>query len=255
MSGFLERVLREKAAEVALKKRDLPLAELGRRARAVPVRDFRAAVSGGGRIIAEIKRRSPSVPAFRQQGDAPELAAAYAAAGAAGISVVVDTQNFGTGLDDLARVRWRVLAKDFFVEEYQLAEARAAGADALLLIVAILSDAALRELLDCAADLGAAALVECHDEGELERALAAGAGIVGINNRNLDTMTVSVETSRRLAARVPEGVVCVAESGIDSRETIEDLTRAGVDAFLIGSALLDADDPGRKLKELRGDSS
>jgi len=257
MSGFLSRVLQAKAAEIAFKKGERPLAELRREADRQPVRDFAAAIAAGGSIIAEIKRKSPSRDAFRQQGSPEELATVYAVAGAAAISVVTDKAHFGTSLSDVSRIRQvvdlPVLAKDFFIDEYQLTEARAAGSDAVLLIVRILSDDDLATLLSCASELGAAALVECHDEIEVKRAVEAGAGIIGINNRNLDSLEVSADACMRLAGVIPEGIIRVAESGIDRREVIEELTRAGMDAFLIGGALLDSADPGLKLKELLGD--
>jgi indole-3-glycerol phosphate synthase len=257
MSGFLPRMLQAKETEVALKKDRRPLDVLREEAAAQPVRDFASAIAGGGRIIAEIKRRSPSRGAFRQQAAPEKLAEVYAAAGAAAISVVTDETHFGTRLADVSRVRRAVnlpvLAKDFFVDPYQLVEARAAGADAVLLIVRILSDGDLSRLLACSRELGAAALVECHDATDLRRAVAAGAGIIGINNRNLDSMEVSIDTCRRLAREIPGDILRVAESGISRRETIRELTQAGMDAFLIGSALLDAPDPGLKLEELLGD--
>jgi len=257
MNGFLDQVVRDKVAQTERSRARTPLNELLLRAASRLPRNFQAAVAGGGRIIAEIKRRSPSVTAFRQQGDVTGLAGIYAASGAAAISIVIDEPNFGTSVADLTRVRESVslpvLAKEFILDEYQVAEARAAGADAVLLIVRILDDARLQGLLAAIGDLGMSALVECHEADEVGRAVAAGARLIGINNRNLDSMSVSVDTCRGLVGLVPEGMVCVAESGIARREVIEELTRVGVDAFLIGGALLDAEDPAAKLKELRGD--
>lgn len=259
MNGFLGKVMREKVAQTERSRARTPLNELLLKASSRPPRDFKAAVAGGGRIIAEIKRRSPSVTAFRQQGDVTGLAGIYATSGAAAISIVIDEPNFGTSVADLERVRESVtlpvLAKDFILDEYQVAEARAAGADALLLIVRILDDARLRGLLGTIRDMGMSALVECHDADEVSRAVAAGADLIGINNRNLDSMSVSVDTCRRLVGLVPESTVCVAESGISRYEIIEELSIVGVDAFLIGGALLNAEDPAAKLKELCGDGS
>lgn len=259
MSRFLDRVLQEKAGELARKRQACPLRELERRAAAMPVRNFRTALSGGRRIIAEIKRRSPSVDAFRQTGAPEQLAAIYEAGGAAAISIVTDERNFGTSLADVARVRKAtalpILVKDFMTDPYQVIEARACGADAVLLITRILPSPLLTALLDVTRDLGISALVECHDEADVARAAGAGADIIGINNRDLATLDVSLETTRRLSAKIPEGAICVCESGINGRGQIEKLIPFGVDAFLVGGALLNAADPRTKLRELCGDEA
>jgi indole-3-glycerol phosphate synthase len=259
--GFIERVLVEKQEEVAEKKRRRPLESLREALEAIPVRDFRAAVAadsdGGKSIIAELKARTPSIDGFAWSGRLGELAAVYREGGAAAISVVTDERNFGTSLETVSRVRDRVktpiLVKDFVFDPYQVFEARAHGADAVLLIVRILDWDRLTGLLDLVRQLGMDALVEAHEEAEVNTALQARASIVGVNNRDLDTLGVSVDVTARLARLVPDDVVLVAESGIRSGQDVDRLARAGANAFLVGEALLDADDPGRKLRELRGE--
>jgi indole-3-glycerol phosphate synthase/phosphoribosylanthranilate isomerase/anthranilate synthase/indole-3-glycerol phosphate synthase/phosphoribosylanthranilate isomerase len=260
--NFLARVVPVKQRAVAERRAHVSLAELERRitTAAPPVRSFATALRDGPgeRIIAEIKRHSPSVARFRQQGPVAELARTYVAAGAAAISVVTDRAHFGTSLDDVARVRAAVdlpvLVKDFVVDPYQVYEARLGGADALLLIARILSAAELAGLRVLVERLGMAALVECHDEQDLQRALTAGATLIGVNNRDLDSFGVSLAASQRLAGLVPAACTCVAESGIHRRADVEDLAAAGAGAFLVGGALLDSTDPGRKLRELRGEA-
>lgn len=234
-----------------------PVAELERAAADNPVRDFAAAISGGGRIIAELKARTPSVKSFRHSQALDTLAETYARCGAAAISIVTDERNFGTSLDDVHRVRRQVelpvIVKDFVVDPYQVVEARAYGADAILLIARILHWDALTGLLDLAHRLGMSALVETHNEEELKTALQARAPIVGVNNRDLDTMGISLDTTRRLARLVPDEVTLVAESGIKTRGDIEDLTAHGAGAFLVGGSLLDAADPCAHLRALLGE--
>jgi indole-3-glycerol phosphate synthase len=254
MNRFLDRVVLEKQAELAARKQSRPQAELEDRARHVQGRDFGQALRGGFRIIAEIKQKSPTVAAFRQGRDPRALAGEYAAGGAAAISIVTDAKNFGTSLADVGPVRETVplpvLVKEFVIDPYQVAEARAAGADALLLIARLLETDRLKNLLDRVHGFGMAALVECHDKEDVARAAAAGANIIGVNNRDLRTLEVSLERTRRLAPLIPDGALCVAESGIGGRAQIEELAALGADAFLIGGTLLNAQDPGRKLREL-----
>lgn len=254
--GFLETVYEQKRAEVAARASHRPVAGLEADAARVDARDFRAAISQPGSIIAELKARTPTVASFRHSHALHDLAGVYAASGASAISIVTDERRFGTSLDDVRRVRdavaLPVLVKDFVIDRYQMVEARAAGADAILLIVRMLDDDTLASLLAAATGLGLAALVETHDEHELERALAAGAAIVGINNRDLDTMSVSLDTTRRLAPRVDGRAVVVAESGIRTRADVEDLAAHGARAFLVGTTLLDAPDPGAVLEALAG---
>jgi indole-3-glycerol phosphate synthase len=218
------------------------------------VRDFHAAVSHRGAVIAELKARTPTIASFAQSASLASLAETYAAGGAAAISIVTDAARFGTSLADVREVRPNVplpvIAKDFVIDPYQVVEARAAGADAVLLIARLLGTAELHSFLGLARELGMSALVEAHDEDDLRAASAAGARIIGINNRDLDTMTVSLDTTRRLARLAPAGVVLVAESGIRTRADIDDLLGHGATAFLVGGSLLEAADPAAKLREL-----
>jgi indole-3-glycerol phosphate synthase len=255
---FLAEILARKAAEVAARRRAQPDRELEARAReAAPARAFAAALSVPGepvRIVAEVKRASPSVGKIAAGLDAVAQARRYAAAGAAAISVLTDGPGFGGSLADLVAVRAAVdvplLRKDFVVDRYQLLEARAAGADAALLIVAALAPERLDALLEDCAALGLAALVEVHDEAELTVALAAGARLVGVNNRNLKTFVVDLAVSERLLPGLPRDVKGVAESGVRTPEDARRLRRAGAANLLVGEALVRAPDPGRLLREL-----
>lgn len=207
------------------------------------------------RIIAECKRRSPSRGILRADYAAPAHARAYAAAGAAAISVLTEPTFFDGALADLAAVRAAVtvplLRKDFIVDEYQLVEAASAGADAALLIVAALDDGTLRRLLARAGGLGLAALVEVHDTSEAARAVDAGAGIIGVNCRNLRTLAVDPAVHEQVIAALPEHVTAVAESGIRSGDDLGRLAAAGYHAFLVGERLIVQPDPGAALAELR----
>jgi indole-3-glycerol phosphate synthase len=252
--GFLDTVVNDKRREVAAKQAARPLAQLRAEVDSSGVRDFHAAISRPGAVIAEIKARTPTVESFAPSHSLSVLAEAYARGGAAAISIVTDAARFGTSLADVRAVRERVplpvIAKDFVIDPYQVVEARAAGADAVLLIVRLLDLDQLRTLLDLAGELGMAALVETHSESEILAALASGAAIIGINNRDLDTMAVSLDTTRRLAHLVPRDVVLISESGIGSRDDIDDLASRGVGAFLVGGSLLASGDPEAKLREL-----
>lgn len=256
--NILDRIVRTKRGEVrALRS---ARAELARAARsAPPPRDFRAALrkpSGEVAIIAEVKRRSPGAGSIREDLDPSGLAADYAGSGASAISVLTDRTYFGGGLDDLRRVRARmrrpVLRKDFLVDPVQLAESRAAGADAVLLIVRILEDPLLAELLSGAREFGMDALVEVHDAAELERALAAGAEVVGINNRDLSNFRSSVAVTLELVRRIPPEVVVISESGLATREDLATVGAAGADAVLMGEALLRSPRPGDAVAALTG---
>jgi indole-3-glycerol phosphate synthase len=255
---FLADILARKRDEVEAARRAVPEAELRARARerAAP-RPFEAALSLRGgplRVIAEVKRASPSQGAIRASLDAVDQARAYAAAGAAAISVLTDGPGFGGSLADLAAVRAAVelplLRKDFVLDRYQLLEARAHGADAALLIVAALEERALRGLLEACGELGLAALVEVHDEAEAAAALRAGARIVGVNNRNLSTFAVDLAVSERLLPSLPADVRGVAESGVRGADDALRLRRAGAANLLVGEALVRAADPGALLREL-----
>jgi indole-3-glycerol phosphate synthase len=206
------------------------------------------------RVIAECKRRSPSRGVLRRDYNPVVLARDYVSAGAVAVSVLTEPTFFDGAPQHLRDVRAAVdvplLRKDFVFDEYQLLEGRAWGADAVLLIVAVLTDVALKSLLREAEALALDALVEVHDERELDRALDAGARIVGVNNRNLRTLTVDTETTTRLGGRIPADVVAIAESGLRSREDLARLSNAGYRAFLVGERLVSAADPGAALREL-----
>jgi indole-3-glycerol phosphate synthase len=208
----------------------------------------------GLNVIAECKRRSPSKGILRADYDPVSIARAYERAGAAAVSVLTEPTFFDGSLDDLARVceavTIPVLRKDFIVDEYQLLEARAAGASAVLLIVAALGGRSLVRLLGAATSLGLATLVEVHELAELDGALEAGARIIGVNARNLRTLEVSADAVLALADALPDGVVAVAESGIRSAGDLVTLRSAGYDAFLVGERLVTCDNPGAALEEL-----
>jgi indole-3-glycerol phosphate synthase len=211
------------------------------------------------RVIAECKRRSPSRGILREDYRVADHARAYEHAGAAAISVLTEPTFFDGALEHLAAVRAAVampiLRKDFIVTRYQVLEAVMAGADAILLIVGALTPAGLRDLLDVASQAGAAALVEVHDEDELSRAIDAGAEIVGVNSRNLRTLTVDPDLHERLAPKLPAGTVTVAESGLRETADLHRLERAGYHAFLVGERLIVQPDPGAALRTLRGVAS
>ncbi len=255
---ILDEIVAHKRHEVEAAKKAVPVAELEERVERIePPRDFRAALREPGlSLIAEVKRHSPSKGDLLPDVDAVELAALYEQAGARAISVLTDREYFKGSLEDLATVHQHVgvpcLRKDFVIDTYQILEARAAGADAILLIVRILSDAQLKEFGDFARSLGLAALVETHTRDEIERALAAGAHIVGINNRDLDSLEVDVTQTLELKRYVPGGNVLVSESGIHTRDHVKMMEDGGVDAILVGESLLTSLNIGAKIKELLG---
>lgn len=224
-------------------------------------KDFAQALRGlDTRIIAEIKRASPSKGVIKADIDAPKLARTYAENGAAAISVLTDSKHFGGSLDDLRAVRDALekrgidrpplLRKDFLWDGYQIYEAKAFGADAVLLIVAVLLPEILHELVWLTHKIGLKCLVEVHNEKEVKIALKSGAKIIGINNRDLNDFSVNINTTRQLLPLIPKGYTVVSESGIRNREDIEMLKGWGANAVLIGESLVTADDPGKKLKEL-----
>ncbi len=233
-----------------------PLNALKRAAKARSERrDLAAALSGGPlRVIAELKRASPSRGVLRPQYRCRGIARSYEAAGASALSVLTEERHFLGSLHDLemvrAAVRLPVLRKDFILEEYQIYESVAAGADALLLIVAALSDEDLRRFIELCHGLRIAALVEVHDEFELECALTAGARIIGVNNRDLTTLEVDLETSFRLRSGIPAGSIAVSESGIKTWEDLRRIAEAGYRAALIGERFMTAADPGAALREM-----
>ena len=255
---ILDEIVETKRREVAGRKASRPLIELERMIAGMPpTRDFRKAISDGEcKIIAEVKRRSPSRGMLRPDFDPVRIAREYESHGAAAISVLTDETYFGGSDADLTAVKEGValpiLRKEFIVDPWQVYEARAIGADALLLIAAILTDGQLREYRELAASLGLAALVEVHDREELERGLAAGAEIVGINNRDLKTFVTEIRTSMRLAPLIPKDRIAVSESGIRTRGEIEALSKAGIRVFLIGETLIAAPRIGPELAELLG---
>ncbi|MDA8218471.1 MAG: indole-3-glycerol phosphate synthase TrpC [Dehalococcoidales bacterium] len=252
---MLERILDHKRQEVAARRRQVPLADVRRRAEAAPAPcDFRASLSREQvALIAEIKRASPSRGPLAPDLDPAAQAGLYEQGGAAAISVLTDEHFFAGSLADLTQVRQAVelpaLRKDFVVDEYQVYEARAAGADAILLIVAALADEELRSFHATARGLGLRCLVEAHDEAEVARALTSGAEIVGVNNRDLKTFNVDLATSERLAPLVPAGCLLVCESGVHSRADVERLAEAGADAILVGEALVKASGTLATVKE------
>jgi indole-3-glycerol phosphate synthase len=257
--NILDEIVASKVREVAASRKRMPLEELeAQAAEAPPARDFRAALAGPGpiRLIAEVKKASPSVGVIRADFDPIAIARAYQAHGAHALSVLTDVPYFQGHLSYLARIRASVaiplLRKDFLIDEYQVVEARVAGADAVLLIAECLDDHALMSLRERAQGLGMAALVEFHDPANLERVLASGADLVGVNNRDLTRFETDLETTLRMRDRVPAGVTLVSESGIRDRSDVERLERAGVDAVLVGESLMKHADVGRATASLMG---
>jgi indole-3-glycerol phosphate synthase len=234
------------------------ISALERRAAAAAPRgpQFELTLGTAGRVnvIAECKRRSPSRGVLAADYDPVAIARRYQSGGAAAISVLTEPTFFDGSLEHLAAVRAAVdiplLRKDFIVDEYQLFEARAAGADAILLIVAALDQRALQRLQEHAWELGLAALVEVHNEEEVDRAVEGGARLIGVNNRNLRTLSVDVEASYRLAARIPAAAIAVSESGLQSRADLEKLSAAGYRAFLIGERFMTDSDPAAAISGL-----
>jgi indole-3-glycerol phosphate synthase len=256
---ILEDIVETKRREVAQRKEMIPWRALEKIiAEMPPTRDFKAAldIDVGCAIIAEVKRRSPSRGLFRTDFDPVRIALEYESHGAAAISVLTDETFFGGSDTDLTAVgsviTLPLLRKEFIIDPYQINETRAIGADALLLIAAILTGVQLREYRELAASLGLAALVEVHDGTELEKALGAGAEIIGINNRNLKTFQTDLQTTLAFASLIPADRIAVSESGIRNRQDIETLTKAGIRAFLIGETLIAAPEIGPKLRELLG---
>jgi len=256
-SGILSEIVAHKHAELAAHRVGTPEDVLRAAAgAAAPARDFQTALQASGiSVIAEVKGASPSAGVLRADLHPADLARAYEAGGAAALSVLTDRRFFSGDRAHLAAARdataLPVLRKDFTLTDYHVFEARAMGADAILLIAAILDDDALRGLRRLAESMGMAALVEVHTEPELDRAIGSGARIVGINNRDLNTFAVSLETTLRLRPRVPASVAVVSESGIAEPEHMRILKDADVDAVLIGSALVTDPDPAARLRTLR----
>jgi indole-3-glycerol phosphate synthase len=248
--SILDEILAHKRREVAERGAAMPHPP----ARSMPVRDFAAALRGKGvAIIAEFKRASPSRGVISDRWVPSQLAAIYEKGGAAAVSVLTDERYFGGSLDHLREARAAcslpVLRKDFIIDEWQLAETAAAGADAVVLIVAALGND-LDRMLRAARRMGLAALVETHDAGELRRVLDAGAEVIGINNRDLRTFRVNLDTTRELRRLIPPDRIVVSESGITAPDHARALAAMGVNAALVGEALMAADDPAAVLREL-----
>lgn len=257
---ILRKIIERKQEEVVERSARLPLAQLqARLADASPPRGFAAALrtradAGRPAVIAEIKKASPSKGVLRPDFRPADIARSYAAAGATCLSVLTD-QDFFQGRDqDLQDARSAcdlpVLRKDFVIDPYQLFEARALGADAALLILACLDDGPLQQLAEAAARLGLDVLLEVHDEAELERALRLSTPLIGVNNRNLRTFEVSLDTTLKLRERIPADRLVVTESGVSTPDQVRRLRAHGVGAFLVGEAFMRADDPGARLAEL-----
>jgi len=255
---ILDRIVADKRVELAAAKRSMPVADVRNAAdRSAAPRGFAAALlSPGIAMIAEVKKASPSRGVIREDFDPVWLAERYAVGGAAAISVLTEVKHFQGQLTYLTAVREALpsgpplIRKDFLFDEYQLYESRAAGADAVLLIVAMLEQPLLESLLVTAGGLGLDALVEVHDEAEMERAVEAGATLIGINNRDLRTFDLDLATTERLRPLVPADATVVAESGIFTRDDMIRLERCGVDAVLIGEGVITAPDPAEKVREL-----
>lgn len=255
---ILDDISEHKRGEVAARKAKRPLPVVQEAvAQARPPRDFRKALREPGMsLIAEVKKASPVKGVFREDMDPVDVASAYEQGGARAISVLTDERYFRGSLDDLTIVRRHVavpcLRKEFIVDEYQIYEARAAEADAILLIVRMLSDEQLKDYQALARSLGMACLIETHDAAEIERALASGGNIIGINNRDLNTFHVDFRTTLELKKFVPGGHVLVSESGIQTREQVKLLEDGGVDAILVGETLVTSKDIVGTIRELLG---
>jgi indole-3-glycerol phosphate synthase len=255
---ILQKIVENKREELARQKEILPLGELRQMlADRPPTRDFEGAIRDRGcAVIAEVKRSSPSKGLIREDFNPIEIAGIYEDNGASAISILTERKFFGGNaayVPQISRVvGLPLLRKDFIIDPYQISETRVLGADALLLIARLLEAGELRDFLGLASELGLAALVEVHNEADVEKAVSSGARIVGINNRDLATFRTDLAVSIRLARRVPKGVTVVSESGIDSRGDIEKLMEAGIHAFLVGESLMREQDIGKKLRELLG---
>jgi indole-3-glycerol phosphate synthase len=258
---MLDRIVDARRASIAHRKRVLPQVALkiAVEKKSAPARDFAAALSRDGfNIIAELKKASPSLGVILEPYAPAALAADLQQAGAAALSVLTEEDFFLGSLADLKQARRvaqiPILRKDFIVDPWQGWEARAAGADSFLLIAAVLSDAALGELLGLGRSLGMEPLVEVHSREELDRVVGAGARVIGVNNRDLRDFQVRLETSLELIERIPDDCVAVSESGLRTHEDLKRLRRAGFDAFLIGEHLMKSANPAEALRNFLGDS-
>ena len=259
MNNVLRNIIDAKREELRGVKAAKPIeALLDTPAYHEPARSFIASILAAERpaFVTELKKASPSAGLLSKDFSLGALTAAYVEAGASAISVLTEKNYFLGALENLKIVRGLcelpLLRKDFLFEEYQVHEARAAGADAMLLIVAALEQPLLEDLAALARSIGLETLVEAHDGAELERALSCGADVVGVNNRNLRTLIVDIETSIGLAGQFPQGVCRISESGISSREDVERLVEAGYHGILVGQSLVTAEDPGAEMRKLLG---
>lgn len=257
--NVLEEIVLNKRKEIDAARSARPIESLLERVSAAPpVRDFAAAIKAGAgmRVIAEVKKASPSAGLIRADFDPVAIARIYAAHGAACISVLTDGPYFQGSLDDLIAVRQAVsipvLRKDFMLDRYQVLEARVAGADCILLIAECLDDCGLRDLYFYASELGMESLIEIYEPENLERVLKLEPALIGINNRNLRTFVTDLDHSLTLRSRVPVDCVLVSESGIHTRADVERLEQAGIRAILVGETLMRSADIGKKLRELLG---
>jgi indole-3-glycerol phosphate synthase len=255
---ILETIVENKKREIRRLKEECPLSVLKAPLEdSAPPRDFKKALTDRDcSIIAEVKKRSPSKGLIRKEFDPVGIASLYEQKGAAAISVLTDEQFFGGKVSYLTDIKKSVgipvLRKDFIIDPYQIYETKSMGGDAVLLITRILDETMLIHLIKLAESLGISPLVEIHSRGDLDKAVAAGADIIGINNRNLQTFVTDFQNSLNLATFVPEDRVIVSESGIRTRNDIEILMKEGIHAFLVGEALMKAEDVGTKLEELLG---
>ncbi len=256
---MLDKIISQKLIEIEEAREILPLKSLEKKVNhSGPLRSLLKIITSpqgpAHRVIAEIKRASPSRGVMRADLDPVEWAKRYQSAGAVAMSVLTDSKFFHGSLDHLAQVREAVdfplLRKDFIIDPYQIWEARYYGADVVLLIMRILTDGQFKELLAVTQALGLEALVEVHEEHDLDRALALGARLIGINNRDLKTFTVDIAVTERLMPRIPPEVAVISASGIQRAQQIHFLEEKGVKAFLIGETLVTSSDPEKKLKEL-----
>ncbi|MDI6799835.1 MAG: indole-3-glycerol phosphate synthase TrpC [Actinomycetota bacterium] len=253
---ILDKIIAGKRAELMETKSRHSLQEMkARAAQAGPSRDFKGSLRAPGlSLVAEIKKASPSAGIIRDDFDAKKIAKIYEAAGASAISVITEEKHFLGNLDYLSLVKRAVslpiLRKDFIIDEYQIYESKVFGADAILLIAAVLKDDELKRFIQIAEEIGLATLVEVHSEDELKRAFELGAQVIGINNRDLNTFKVDIETTFALNKLITSDKIVVAESGVKSREDILSLEEAKVDAVLIGEALMRSGDIGLKIDEL-----
>jgi indole-3-glycerol phosphate synthase len=256
MNGFLTRVIEEKKAEV-FKLKDHERGLFGDEP-PYPIRDFEAAISkhSGIDLIAEIKLRSPSSGPIREDVDVMDIARIYERCGASSISLITDKIHFGGDIAHLPELKEGVglplLRKDFIIDERQVMESFHWGADAILLIAKILPDEQLDDLLAVSRDLGMTALVEIHDEEDLDKALHCGATVIGINNRNLDSLEVDLKTTKRLAPKVPQHCITISESGIGGGKDILALQNGGIQGVLVGTAIMKSRNISGKVKELVG---